>query len=79
MSAGTHYVKLVFLHLVGSAGHVMHSGASRVRKVDVVFFMLTWDRLGFHRNARRDTLRQTCVFASIGICRSRCAFQCIRV
>jgi hypothetical protein len=39
MSAGTHYAKLVFLHLVGSAGHVMHSGASRVRKVDVVFFM----------------------------------------
>jgi hypothetical protein len=26
---GTHYAKLVFLHSVGSVGHVMHSSASR--------------------------------------------------
>jgi hypothetical protein len=26
--AGTHYAKLVFLHLVGSVGYVLHSDAS---------------------------------------------------
>jgi hypothetical protein len=27
---GTHYAKLVFLHLVGYAGHIMHSSAPDV-------------------------------------------------
>jgi hypothetical protein len=32
--ARTHYAKLLFLHPVGSMGHVVHSSASRVRNGD---------------------------------------------
>jgi hypothetical protein len=35
--AGTHYAKLVFLPLVGSAGHIVNSGASRPQNVDALF------------------------------------------
>jgi hypothetical protein len=61
------YTKLVFLHLVGYAGHIVHCGASRTRNNDALFFLLGWDRDGFHKMCR-DTLRRTCVFASSSIC-----------
>jgi hypothetical protein len=46
---GTHYSKDVFLHAMGSTGHIVHSGACGVQKIDVLFFMLGWDRFGFHK------------------------------
>jgi hypothetical protein len=46
---GTRYGELVFLHLMGSASHVVHSSASRAQNVDTLFFMLRWDWYGFYK------------------------------
>jgi hypothetical protein len=45
----TRYAELLFLHLAGSTGHVVDSGASVVQNVNALFFMLSWDRYGFHK------------------------------
>jgi hypothetical protein len=46
---GTHYAELVFLHPVGSVGHLVYFGASEARNMIALFFMHGCDRCGFHQ------------------------------
>jgi hypothetical protein len=71
----TCYDELMFLHPVGSAGHVVYSSASGARNVNTIFFMLRWDWYGFHKKLL-ETRTMNFVFAFGGIYVSRCAFQC---
>jgi hypothetical protein len=73
-----HYVKLVFLYLMGSIGHILHYSASEARNVDALCFILGWARCGFHKKTPRETLSQTCVFVFGGIYGACSAFRCVR-
>jgi hypothetical protein len=48
-SGGICYSELVFLHPVVFVGHVMHFGASGVRNIDALFFILQWAQCSFHK------------------------------
>jgi hypothetical protein len=46
----TSYAEPVFLHSLGFVCHLVHYGASGVRNVDSLFFMLGLDWYGFNRS-----------------------------
>jgi hypothetical protein len=39
----------VFLHPVGSSGHIVHSSACGAQNIDALFFMLGWDHYVFNK------------------------------
>jgi hypothetical protein len=45
----TRYAKHVYLHVVGSMGHLVQFGASASQNINALFFMLGWDWYGFHK------------------------------
>jgi hypothetical protein len=59
-SAGRRYVEHVFLHSVGSVGHVMCYVASGVRNVDALFFMLNCTGADRTNSASGDVMPNLC-------------------
>jgi hypothetical protein len=47
--AGTSYTELVFLHPVGSEGHLVYSAMSGAQNVDTLFFIFRWVLYGLHK------------------------------
>jgi hypothetical protein len=62
----TRYVELVFLHPVGSAGHVLHCGASEKRNVEALFLGSPGTVMGFIKRPPGHVTPNLC-FASSGI------------
>jgi hypothetical protein len=77
MRAWTPYPKHVFLHPVGSAGHVVYNGASGAQNVHAMFFMLGWDRYEFDKKRVRTRYAEL-FFTSGGIYGSCRALLCVR-
>jgi hypothetical protein len=51
---------------VGSAGHVVHFGASGARNIDVLFFILGWDQYGLHKKRAGTRYAELVFFHPVG-------------
>jgi hypothetical protein len=63
-AAKTLYAELMFLHLVKSLGHVVHSGVPTPQNIDALFFMLRWARCDFHKKRVKSRYAELVFFAS---------------
>jgi hypothetical protein len=61
----TRYAEPLFLYLVESAHHRVHSGVSGARNVDTIF-QARVGPMQITQKEHRDTLRQTCVLHPVG-------------
>jgi hypothetical protein len=63
---GTCYVEVMFFYPVGSAGHVVHSSASRTRNIDTIFFILWWAWCSFHKMCTRTRCAEVVFLDPVG-------------
>jgi hypothetical protein len=63
--ARTHSVNCVFLHPVGSTGHVLHFMRPRPKKL-THYFLCSGGTGRIPQKARRETLHQTCFLHAVG-------------
>jgi hypothetical protein len=75
---GRCYTELVFLHPIGYAGHVAHSGTSG-HETSTHYFSFSGETSTDATIMAPRHVTLNCVFASGGICGSRSAFWCVRV
>jgi hypothetical protein len=63
---GTCHAKLMFLHPVGSVGHIVHSGVSRLWNVDALFFLVGYARCCFHKKRLETCYAELVILYPVG-------------